>query len=100
MLYLTSKAGTGLVIAAGDQFQLLAKNSLGEPSLATPPIAAVNGIPAPSSTVPSPTHRGQALALLILEERKPCLVGFDPEGLIGGFAVFPSAEPRKNQVTA
>jgi len=38
-LYLTSKAGTVYVIAAGDQFKLLARNSLGESSFATPAIA-------------------------------------------------------------
>ena len=38
-LYLTSKAGTVYVIAAGDQFELRAKNSLGEASFATPALA-------------------------------------------------------------
>jgi outer membrane protein assembly factor BamB len=40
-LYLTSKAGEVFVIAAADKYQLLAQNTLGEPSFATP--AAANG---------------------------------------------------------
>ncbi len=38
-VYLVSKAGEVLVVAAGDQYQLLARNSLGEPSFATPAMA-------------------------------------------------------------
>ena len=38
-LYLTSKAGEVFVVAAGDKYQLLAENALGEPSFATPAIA-------------------------------------------------------------
>jgi outer membrane protein assembly factor BamB len=38
-LYLTSKAGEVFVVAAGDKYQLLAQNALGEPSFATPAVA-------------------------------------------------------------
>ena len=38
-LYLTSKAGEVFVVAAGDKYQLLAQNTLGEPSFATPAVA-------------------------------------------------------------
>jgi hypothetical protein len=38
-LYLTSKAGELFVVAAGDKYQLLAQNTLGEPSFATPAVA-------------------------------------------------------------
>jgi outer membrane protein assembly factor BamB len=38
-LYLTSKSGAVFVIAAGDKYELLAQNALGEPSFATPAIA-------------------------------------------------------------
>jgi len=41
-LYLTSKAGEVFVVAAGDKYQLLAQNTLGEPSFATPAVA--NGV--------------------------------------------------------
>jgi outer membrane protein assembly factor BamB len=39
-LYLTSKTGEVFVVAAGDRYQLIAKNSLGEPTFATPAIAS------------------------------------------------------------
>lgn len=38
-LYCVSKNGTVFVLAAADQYQLLAQNNLGEPSFATPAIA-------------------------------------------------------------
>jgi len=38
-LYLTSKSGAVFVVAAADKYQLLAQNTLGEPSFATPAIA-------------------------------------------------------------
>ena len=38
-LYLTSKSGVVFVIAAGDRYELLAQNTLGEPSFASPAIA-------------------------------------------------------------
>jgi len=38
-LYLTSKAGEVFVVAAGDKYELLAQNTLGEASFATPAVA-------------------------------------------------------------
>jgi outer membrane protein assembly factor BamB len=38
-LYLTSKSGVVFVLAAGDKYEFLAQNALGEPSFATPAIA-------------------------------------------------------------
>jgi len=41
-LYLTSKAGEVFVVAAGDKYELLAQNTLGEASFATPAVANGN----------------------------------------------------------